>query len=441
MKNATEKAKKRNLTKEYLRSPEQYKIYKKIVTTYELAIDELISHKIPPIEARSFNRGSRLIRIDTAMGISFLKREGRTPKEVRAYHSHFTTYNIYQLMHENISAEDANPYGSFNRLYEIESFQEIINIIKKKLSPTKIYDFSFKKFTLKEATRLVELEVDPLLINLFIEYGYDRDYPIIGSKEELEILKLKNNFLKRTPFKLIKETAKEQDEYIERYEFIQKYIIPRIKNIPEVVEDARRLEFCSIGKQGIILREHWKETAYKISDCNLEEEHFQRLSAKLGRTKNIVNYERKVTENVIEIEYIKGKTLEKIVSERQLSIKKTLKYGKDIMNGLIEMRMVGIWFHRDLRPANIMIKETESNYNSWQIDRAVIIDLGIATTDKHSIQTNNRRYGSGTNTPNDLTSLGQIMYKMATGKHLFARSKSMGFTKCVNKKYRGFDYL
>ncbi len=54
-------------------------------------------------------------------------------------------------------------------------------------------------------------------------------------------------------------------------------------------------------------------------------------------------------------------------------------------------------------------------------DRAVIIDLGIATTDPLAPPKNNRRYGG----PNDLVSLGQIMYKMATGKHLFAKSKSM----------------
>ena len=56
-------------------------------------------------------------------------------------------------------------------------------------------------------------------------------------------------------------------------------------------------------------------------------------------------------------------------------------------------------------------------------DRAVIIDLGISTDltyyqNETTIGDKNRRYGG----ENDLQSLGQIMYKMATGKHLFNSS-------------------
>lgn len=116
----------------------------------------------------------------------------------------------------------------------------------------------------------------------------------------------------------------------------------------------------------------------------------------------------------VNIEYINGDSLENILQEQNnLSFDKVLQYGADIMNGLIEMRRAGIFYHRDIRPANIMIDE-ENN-------KAIIIDLGIATTDRHALPKDNRRYGGS----NDLTSLGQVMYKMATGNHLFAKSKSM----------------
>jgi hypothetical protein len=114
------------------------------------------------------------------------------------------------------------------------------------------------------------------------------------------------------------------------------------------------------------------------------------------------------------IEYIEGDSLQTILSKQtRLPIKKVIQYGNDLMSGLIELRRAGIFYHRDLRPANIMIDETQ--------DRAVIIDLGNATTDRHAPPKDNRRYGG----PNDLVSLGQIMYKMATGEHLFASDPSM----------------
>ena len=60
----------------------------------------------------------------------------------------------------------------------------------------------------------------------------------------------------------------------------------------------------------------------------------------------------------------------------------------------------------------------------YENDKAVIIDLGIATTKKGAQPLDNRRYGG----VNDLVSLGQIIYKMYTGEHLFAESESMETT-------------
>ncbi|MBU1030738.1 MAG: phosphotransferase, partial [Nanoarchaeota archaeon] len=64
-------------------------------------------------------------------------------------------------------------------------------------------------------------------------------------------------------------------------------------------------------------------------------------------------------------------------------------------------------YHRDLHDRNIMIDEEN--------DKAIIIDLGTATTNPNISNPQNRLYGGN----NDLISLGQLMYKMATGHNLF----------------------
>jgi len=132
--------------------------------------------------------------------------------------------------------------------------------------------------------------------------------------------------------------------------------------------------------------------------------------------------EKRKSKFCVELDYLHGDSLENILNQKKyLPINKVLKYASDIMNGLIELRQAGIWYHRDIRPANIMIDQEN--------DRALIIDLGVATKDRHAQNTYNRRYGGA----NDLVSLGQVMYKMATGDHIFAQSKSMEETVHAQK--------
>ena len=132
----------------------------------------------------------------------------------------------------------------------------------------------------------------------------------------------------------------------------------------------------------------------------------------------------------IELEYIKGKSLEESINNNSANKQKILKYSANILNGLQELRQAGIYQHRDIRPANIMIDEEN--------DRAVIIDLGIATTNPLAPPKDNRRYGG----PNDLISLGQVVYKMATGEHIFAESESMERTVYADqlKDHRDWIY-
>ncbi len=152
-----------------------------------------------------------------------------------------------------------------------------------------------------------------------------------------------------------------------------------------------------------------------------------------GKQKNIVRITDKVLEGekpYLVFEVIKGESLEYILEQNTLSTDKILKYSADISNGLAEMYAAGVWYHRDIRPANIII-----DYNK---DRAVIIDFAFATTNKNAVQIANARFGAPNinDLPaNDFISLGQVMYYMATGEHVFleAKNHSRNFIKEKNQ--------
>ena len=184
------------------------------------------------------------------------------------------------------------------------------------------------------------------------------------------------------------------------------------------------LRVITVGNS-IILLNDVKERAYKFSDFDQSEHEYRilrQIEEESGTNlKNIIHIfgneetiEPRFEGTVIELEYVKGKTLCELIKEQSfLSPQKVLKYGLDIFDGLTEMRKGKVWYHRDIRPANILIDEKK--------DKAIIIDFGIATTDKTALQKQNRRFGGA----HDLISLGQVMYYMATGQHIFAQSESM----------------
>jgi len=106
------------------------------------------------------------------------------------------------------------------------------------------------------------------------------------------------------------------------------------------------------------------------------------------------------------MEFIEGKTLLQYLQENTPNPKEIISYGKDILNGIAELRR-GSVSHGDLWLGNIMIDSVKN--------RAVIIDLGSATDNFENKPKCNRRYGG----ENDLQSLGQIIYKMITRCHIF----------------------
>jgi len=235
-------------------------------------------------------------------------------------------------------------------------------------------------------------------------------------------------------------------------EFLDKYEILRINtrcinNGITTREDSYYL--TGTGASAVVFCTGDLKEAWKFSDnaTYLLHEYFCLESIKTankGNLTNVIEVLGTLQEGetgdlgfpeVLCIRYINGDSLEDILKHnlKQLgsysptkilkygigiafSPEKVIKYGAGIMNGLIEMRRAKIWYHRDIRPANIMIDEER--------DEPVIVDFGIATEDRQALPKNNKRFGG----PNDLTSLGQVMYYMATGMHLFDQSQSMSRT-------------
>ena len=186
----------------------------------------------------------------------------------------------------------------------------------------------------------------------------------------------------------------------------------------EVYNDPKNYTLLGTGNMSVVFLDRKNNIAIKTSEDIREELSILRDIGKI-KSPHIARLKGAPSERyIIELEYINGDSLENILKkEHKLDYDRVFKYGADIMSGLIEMRHAGIFYHMDIRPANIMIDEIN--------DRAVIIDLGIATRDRHAPPLDNRRYGG----PNDLVSLGQVMYKMATGEHIFAESRSMEMTR------------
>jgi len=165
--------------------------------------------------------------------------------------------------------------------------------------------------------------------------------------------------------------------------------------------------YRGVGSSSVIFVD--KGNAWKFSKFIKEE---YRLLKKVqdahgGSQKNLIKVKGEPVQGVVlEIEYINGHSLDELFEdEHSFSPEEILRCGSDVMNGICEMNLAGI-YHRDIRPSNVMIEN--------ETGRAVILDLGIAADDAEAMPKDNRRYGGS-----DLMSLGQIMYKMATGCNLF----------------------
>lgn len=232
------------------------------------------------------------------------------------------------------------------------------------------------------------------------------------------------------------EIANSYDQSFDQYEialFFAAKVLPRDANTEHPLSKLFQLinsknYWClGTGIEGAFIRRKTRGAAFKVSkNAKKEHEFLQRLKALPQEQVNTEVLDGDLYGDVVlPVKYVAGESLDYYLrtsgAENGNPKKAVIHFASGIVNGLCEMRRAGIFYHKDIRPANIMIDKKRAE--------AVIIDLACATTNRHAMlpfsenyegPVLNRRYSG----PNDLVSVAQIMYKMATGEHLFNESKS-----------------
>jgi hypothetical protein len=342
-------------------------------------IIELIDEGIYPNQINSYSKRF------AALDIVRLKKAKIPPKKANSYPSRFNVEEIIELIEADTTSDQANKYNQRFSGWAISSLAEA------NVSPTKADKYN-ERFRGGEIVELLNANISPQKANQYPEKFKGNQISIlfkIGFTPK-SVLSIPNGFYN---------------------------LLERIACSGEVRTHPDEFHILGMGSSAAVLLK--EDSAWKFSQLiNQEYELLKRIQDKHnGNQKNIVKLIGEPKEDLaLEIQYIQGQTLQSILEQHSLSPEKALKYGAGIMNGLIEMRRAKIWYHRDIRPANIMIDKER--------DEPVIVDFGIASQDRHALPQNNKRFGG----PNDLTSLGQVMYYMATGMHIFDQSQSMSRT-------------
>ncbi len=373
---------------------------------------------IPPHQANEYH--SRF----SAQEISVFINHGKDAGEVNDYNAHFSVKDVLEFMRANVSSKEAN-------LFE-ERFtgREVICLMRSDVSSelASQYDLRFSGFDIES---LVTVGVSPIETHSYKSTYNGEDI------RRLHVLGIKYRKMSE------EEERKVLEGYSRLYdeEFNGYCAFTIIEDFSPLNYESSGGGFCyftlrGTGASGGVLS--WNGLAWKFS-LEIDKEYkllLRNHKFHKGEQKNTIKVKGPIRHDIVAmIEFVPGRTLAEIISSGQLSNhQKIFQYSSGVFQGLLELYEAGIYHHRDLRPANIMIDEEN--------DRAVIIDLGIATTDRDALAKDNRRFGSPTGrAANDLNSLGQIMYKMATGEHIFTESKSMERTTYADQVRDHRDWI
>ncbi|MBU0461954.1 MAG: phosphotransferase, partial [Nanoarchaeota archaeon] len=315
--------------------------------------------------------------------VTRLYEAGCIPDKANRYSQRFSHYEVYLLFNENASPEEADWFDErFNAMH-------IIQLKEWNVAPETANSFP-EGFTADQVVNLCGLHQSPQLI---------RQYSDKFTPEEVCSICCSG----LPPERIISEDGG---------------ISTLVLKLAKFIEGRDDFNLIGTGANGIVLLQNdraWKFSERISHEFSLLNDIYQ---ANRGVLHHVMNIRGEPIKDVaLEIDYIDGETLEEIMRrEKTLPAEKAKHYSRDMLEGLLEMREGGVLFHRDIRPANIMIDDEE--------DSAVIIDFGIATKKPDADPKDNRRFGG----PNDLTSVGQILFYMLTGRHLFDKSSSMSRT-------------
>ncbi|MCX6707320.1 MAG: protein kinase [Candidatus Woesearchaeota archaeon] len=318
---------------------------------------------------------------------AYLKREGSDVQTAVEYDPRFPVKDIAKLISEGVDAETAKKYD-----FRFDG-SDITFFFKRGINDSASAAFD-PRFNRNDISNLITAGIDTSVAG-----RYYKEF----DSEDIILL----NYIGITP-----ETTP-----ISR----QTNLYPVLKGFRAHRRSLPLLDsvsFVGTGYNAVILFDKEKGIAYKCSkDLSNEIKAYKMLSRKKPRNDYIINMETQVMKrdeiSIIELEYIDGITLGKAISDNIIyEYKDVAKYSYDIFLGICEMRESGL-FHKDLHENNVML--------DLRSKRCKIIDLGSTTENPNEVYSGNRAYGGN----NDLISLGQLIYKMATGHNLFNKSSGL----------------
>ena len=186
----------------------------------------------------------------------------------------------------------------------------------------------------------------------------------------------------------------------------------------DVDKHTDKYRLLKTGSDAVILIDDESKSAVKVSPFNrIESKILKKMLKQRWPAPHIIHIKKTLSDDCIQenqlliLEYVKGDSLQDIIETNGISPEKIIDYSSQIVQGLTEMRQNSIPYHRDIRPGNIIIDDK---------DKITIIDFRYATSNpmKYLRVHGNRRFKG----PSDLSSVGQLMYYMATGTSIFAKT-------------------
>jgi serine/threonine-protein kinase len=136
--------------------------------------------------------------------------------------------------------------------------------------------------------------------------------------------------------------------------------------------------------------------------------------------------------HILVLEFIRGQSIHEHLKERLLSVEEALDIGTDVARGMLDLHRASI-VHRDLKPGNVLLEQRADGRM-----RALIVDFGLGRRmrteqeDASGITSMDTALGTleymapeqivnsrGAGPQADIYSLGAILYRSVTGRHLF----------------------
>jgi len=388
--------------------PEIANRYKSRLNGFVIA--DLFKIGISPEKANSYKKSQ-----DAAIFVG-----AKIPPEIANSYKRFSTYDIITLFRANITPEIANAYS---RPFKAD---QIIELVKFMCSPEKEMAYD-PIFTGWQVVHLVQNGIPPEIANRYKRFAAPEIVCLLKADvDPIEASKYPGfggsliSILHKIGIRPYGFSSKQKETLFELFK--------KIGLNKKIKEEPQEFSLIDTGSSGVILL--YRENAWKFSLNAAYEARLIRLTMNLTRnrsfikkaikyigrrlglasckdTSHVISTKGDVIEDIaIPLEYVHGSNIEKLIEKNHKFEDRTIeKCGYDVFKGLEELNAAGI-YHRDIRTSNVIIDRKK--------DRAVIIDLGIATDDPNAMPKDNRRYGGS-----DLMSLGQLMYKMATGHNLF----------------------